>query len=53
MKTYSKIHNGMAIVGYITVIYVGGSWILGAVDWIVNTALPWILSIIQSTGVAG
>lgn len=53
MKTYSKIHNGMAIIGWLTVIYLAGSSIMAAVDWVVNTALPWVLAIFQSTGLAG
>lgn len=50
MKTYSKIHNGMAIIGWITVIYLAGSAILGVINWVVNVALPWVIAIFQSTG---
>lgn len=53
MKTYSKIHNGMAIIGWITVIYLAGSSILDAVDWFVNTAVPWVQAIFNSTGLVG
>jgi hypothetical protein len=53
VKTYSKIHNGMAIIGWITVIYLAGSSILDAVDWFVNTAVPWVQAIFTSTGLAG
>lgn len=53
MRTYSRIHNGMAVIGWITVIYLAGSAIMGAINWIVNTALPWVVSIVQSTGLGG
>ncbi len=50
MKTYSKIHNGMAIIGWITVIYLAGSAIMDAINWVVNVALPWVLTLLQSLG---
>lgn len=53
MKTYNRIHNVMAVIGWITVIYLAGSTIMDAVDWFVNTAVPWIQAIFNSTGLAG
>jgi len=53
VKTYSRIHNTMAVIGWITIIYLLGSFILGAINWFVNTVIPWFASIVESTGLGG